>query len=175
MEVEALGRNAKPIELHTAAGNPNRLTKAEIDRRKSAEIIIKNHTFKASLDVMADERALQEFKRLKKLFKEIEFIGSYDEHIINQYCLSVSELDDLLVALNIAREQMKSLVPEDRKEGLRMFMAVDVEVRMKRQEIIRLSDRLYLNPVARTKNVPRKKNEEAPKNKFSKFAGGASG
>jgi phage terminase small subunit len=165
-----LGRNAKPIELHTAEGNPNRLTKAEIERRKSAEIKILNKTFKASSFVMKDPRALQEFKRLKKLYKEIEFVASLDEHIINQYCLSVSELDDLILALNIAREQMKSDNPVSRKEGLSMFMGLDIEVRQKRNEIVKLSDRLYLNPVARTKNVSKQAAEKKSENKFTKFA-----
>jgi phage terminase small subunit len=168
-------RNAQPPEVIQMNGRSHHLTKAEIERRKATEIKIKNHTFKASELVMADERALKEFKRLKKLYKDIGFIASLDEHIINQYCLSVSELDDLILALNIARNNMKSKDAIKQKEGLAMFMALDVEVRQKRSEIVKLSDRLYLNPVSRTKNVPKKHPEEAPKNKFSKFAGGASG
>lgn len=159
-----MSRTAKPIQLYESAGNPNRLTKAEIERRKASEIKIKNKTFKASEAVMQDQRALTEFKRLKKLYKEIEFVGSLDEYIINQYCLSVSELDDLVEALNIAREEMRAKSKNKRAIGLKNFMDIDVEVRMKRNEIIKLSDRLYLDPVARTKNVPKKqkKNEDDP-------------
>lgn len=163
-------RNAQPVEVIQMNGKSHHLTKAEIERRKAAEIKISNKAFKASELVMADERALKEFKRLKRLYKEIEFIASLDEHIINQYCLSVSELDDLILALNIARQKMKSDDPAEQKEGLGMFMALDTEVRMKRQEILRLSDRLYLNPVARTKNVPKKQEDDKPNNKFAKFA-----
>jgi phage terminase small subunit len=163
-------RNAQPTEVIQMNGRSHHLTKAEIERRKAAEIKITNHTFKASDYVMADERALKEFKRLKKLYKEIEFVASLDEHIINQYCLSVSELDDLILTLNIAREDMKSADPIKQKEGLAMFMALGVEVRQKRSEIVKLSDRLYLNPVARTKNVPKKQENDKPQNKFNKFA-----
>lgn len=169
------GRNAQPIEIIQGNGRSHHLTKAEIERRKAAEIKVKNKTFKASEFVMQDPRALEEFKRLKKLYKEIEFINALDEHIINQYCMSVSELDDLITAMNVARRQMKDEEEVVARKGLEMYMSVGTEIRMKRQEILRLSDRLYLNPVARTKNVPRKPQEEAPKNKFSKFAGGASG
>lgn len=154
-----MSKTAKPIELYEAKGNPNRLTKAEIERRKSSEIKVKNKTFKASENVMADQRALQEFKRLKRLYKDIEFVGALDEHIINQYCLSVSELDDLLSALNIARTRMKAKSAKTKSKGLSDFLALDTEVRMKRQEILRLADRLYLDPVARTKNVPKKENK----------------
>lgn len=165
-----MGRNAIPTGLHIANGNPNRLTKAEIERRKNAEIKISNKTFKASDDVMMDERALKEFKRLKKLYKEIEFVAALDEYIINQYCLSVSELDDLVQVLSFARRLMKSDEQSEKEKGISMFMEIDVEVRMKRQEIVRLSDRLYLNPVARTKNVPKVTKEENTQNKFAKFA-----
>lgn len=166
-----MGRNAKPIQLHEAEGNPNRLTKAEMQRRKAAEITIQNKKFKASEMVMADARALREFKRLKKLYKEIEFVASLDEHIINQYCLSVSELDDLVDAINISREEMRSDNQDKRSKGLEYFLELDKEIRMKRQEIVRLSDRLYLNPVARTKNVPKQAPEDkSGTNKFKRFA-----
>lgn len=162
------GRNGQPVELILAKGRSHHLTKAEIERRQSAEIKIKNRAVKPSPEVMADQRAIQEFKRLKKFYKEIEFIGSLDEHIINQYCLSVSELDDLVAALNTQRKMMKSENQKIASKGLEMFLALDIEVRMKRQEILRLSDRLYLNPVARTKNVPKK--EKMPVDPFgSKF------
>jgi phage terminase small subunit len=168
-------RNAQPIEVIKGNGRSHHLTKAEIERRKAAEIKIKNKNFKVSDLVMLDPRALEEFKKLKKLYKDLEFVGALDEHIINQYCLAVSELDDLIFALNFARQQMRYGSIENQKLGLSSFMEIDVEIRMKRQEILRLSDRLYLNPVARTKNVPKKPAEEPPKNKFSKFVGGASG
>lgn len=155
-----MGRNAQPIDIIQAKGQSHHLTKDEIERRRSAQIKIKDRIFKASLYVMQDQRALQEFKRLKKLYKDYEFVGSLDEHIINQYCLSVSELDDLITALNIARLNMKSENPIDKAKGLDAFMSIDIEIRMKRQEIVRLGDRLYLNPVARTKNVPKKQDQD---------------
>lgn len=175
MGVAKMGRNARPIDILKADGRSHHLTKDEISRRKASEIKINNHIFKASELVMSDERALKEFKRLKKLYKEIEFIASLDEHIINQYCLSVSELDDLTIALKTTREEMKSDDPELRRMAIDLFLTLDVEIRQKRSEIIKFSDRLYLNPVARTKNVPKKPAEDKPVNKFNKFAGGGAG
>lgn len=161
-------RNAQPTELILARGRSHHLTKAEIQRRKSAEIKVKSHTFKASEEVMADQRALQEFKRLKKLYKEIEFVGSLDEHLINQYCMSVSELDDLVFELSRCRANLREIdefdegPAEKRKEAMGSVLVLGTEIRMKRQEIVRLGDRLYLNPVSRTKNVPKKQEEKPP-------------
>lgn len=151
-----MSRTTKPIQIYEAAGNPNRLTKAEIERRKSTEMKPKNHLIRASAFVIHDERAYQEFKRLKKLYKDIEFVGSLDEHIINQYCLSVSELDDLVAVYIAARVDAKSKDEATRKIGTRNCLDIDTEVRQKRSEIIKFSDRIYLNPVARTKNTPMK-------------------
>lgn len=159
-----MGRNAQPLQLIKSKGRSHHLTRAEIARRESSEIRLKNKTVKASPQVMADTRALVEFKRLKKLYKEIDFVGSLDEHLINQYCLAVSELDDLLTVMGYSRTDSKSADPVTRKLGLTEFMELDVEVRQKRQEIIKLSDRLYLNPVARTKNLPMKKKEKRDPN-----------
>jgi phage terminase small subunit len=169
-----MGRNGQPSDLIQMNGRSHHLTKEEVERRKAAEIKVTNKSFKASDSVMKDERALKEFKKLKKLYKDIEFVSALDEHIINQYCLSVSELDDMVEISSRIRENLKGSMADDTAKVLEMFTNLDVSIRLKRQEIIKLSDRLYLNPVARTKNVPSAK-KEAPKNKFSKFAGGASG
>ena len=64
-----MSRTTKPIQLYEASGNPNRLTKAEIERRKSSEMEIKNHMLRPSYYVKQDNRALIEFRRLKKLYK----------------------------------------------------------------------------------------------------------
>ena len=169
-----MGRNAQPIELIQGNGKSHHLTKDEIERRKAAQIKITNKLFKASDFVMKDQRALIEFKRLKKLYKDIEFIGALDEHIINQYCISVSELDDLVEISSRIREDLKDSSGPETTRLLGMFTNLDVSIRLKRQEIIKFADRLYLNPVARTRNVPKTK-EEPKVNKFTKFAGGASG
>lgn len=155
-----MGRNAKPIDLMVLEGKTH-LTKEQIANRKAAEIKLKNQVIRADPLVMEDERALKEFNFLKKMYKEIEFIGTLDSHIINQYCLSVAELDDLIFVMSAARENMRSPATDERKKAIGEFLALDTELRLKRAEIVRLSDRLYLNPVARTKNLP--KANETPK------------
>lgn len=166
------GRNAQPLSIIKAKGHSHHLTKKEVERRKAAEIKISKKTFKACPQVLMDPRALREFRRIKKLYQEIEFVGSLDEHLINQYCLSVAELDDLVAYLASTREKMRSELPSMRADGISQFMAVDIEVRMKRQEIVRMSDRLYLNPVSRTKNVPKKAEDSKADPNASMFGDG---
>jgi len=152
-----MGRNAIPVDL--LDNKKDHYSSGELARRKSSEVKINIHNFVACPEVVADRRAYKEFRRLKRLYKEIEFIGSLDEHLINQYCLSVSELDDILMILNTARDWMRSDDATQKQLGINKFMEIDVEVRQKRSEIIKLSDRMYLNPVSRTKNLPKKAEE----------------
>lgn len=160
-----MGRNAKPVELLVLEGT-SRKSKAELERRKNAEIKLESRTLQADPMVRGDKRALREFRRMKKLYEEIEFVGSLDEHLINQYCLSVSELDDLVALMNDMRDAIQAvredgeLSSADRaravKELAELLMKYDAEVRYKRAEIVKMGDRLYLNPVARSKNVPKR-------------------
>lgn len=156
-----MGRNAKPTDLLLVEGKTH-LTKEQIAKRKSQEIKLKNQNIRADPMVLEDKRALKEFKNLKKLYEEIDFIGTLDSHIINQYCLSVSELDDLTYVLGATRKDMRSEDPLAKKEAIGNFLALDTEIRLKRSEIVKLSDRLYLNPVARTKNLPKREPAAPP-------------
>ena len=159
-----MSRNAFPVDLHVLEGNPNRLTKSEISAREKNKIEVSEKNIKASLMVKNNPVALKEFNRLKKLYKEIKFINSLDEHIINQYCLSVAELTDLLELLETAREALDTDNKTAKLNKAKIYMQIDAEIRQKRLEITRFSDRLYLNPVSRTRNVPAKVKKEDSKN-----------
>lgn len=153
-----MGRNAKPTDLLLLDGKTH-LTKEQIMQRKSQEITLKNQNITPDSMVLKDKRALKEFKNLKKLYEEIDFIGTLDSYIISQYCLAVSELDDLVALMAATRKDLQSEDDKVKEKAIGNFLAFDTEIRLKRAEIIKLSDRLYLNPVARTKNLPQK---EAP-------------
>lgn len=160
-----MGRNAKPVELLVLEGKSHK-TKAELERRRNAEIRLESRALQADPMVRSDKRAYREFRRIKKLYEEIEFIGSLDEHLINQYCLAVSELDDLVGLMNDLRDAIQAIREDESissteraeavKEVAELLMKYDAEVRYKRAEVVKMGDRLYLNPVARSKNVPKR-------------------
>ena len=150
-----MGRNGQPIEILQAKGKSHHLTKAEIAKRKAAQIKSGNKTFKASEQVMADQVALTKFKNLKKLFREIEFIDGLDENIINRYCITYSQLQSLL---DYKIKHATAL------EGLVMFdemLKLDARIDKKQDLLIKMEDRLFLNPVSRMKNVPKKEEKKA--------------
>lgn len=160
-----MGRNAKPIDLMLVEGKKH-LTKAEIQRRRDSEIKLSHQEIKTEPQVRADRRAMKEFRRLKKLYEDIEFVGELDNHLINQYCLAVSELDYLLSLMDEYREKSRNLDTDNKERVVDRYLELDVEVRMKRAELLKIGDRLYLNPVSRTKNLPKPKKEEADKNAY---------
>ncbi|WP_244964901.1 hypothetical protein [Paenibacillus barcinonensis] len=100
---EPMGRNAKPVSLHLAAGNPNRLTREQIKARQEGEIKLG----KAELDklkppafVKNDPIAFTHWKQCMKEYKaaaaqDIELISSSDVGLLAMYCKTYSEYERL--------------------------------------------------------------------------------
>lgn len=151
-----MGRNAKNVALHIAEGNPNRLTKAEIERRKENEIKVGSKTIVASEMVMKDQVALQEFQHLKAIYKGIDIVGAADETLINRYCTTFSQYQSLLEYKIKGRNGR-------RKFNLDELLQLDARIDKKQELLIKMEDRLFLNPVARLKNVP-KREKKKPRN-----------
>lgn len=168
-----MGRNAKPPDLLIMEGKSHK-TKTELEERRTRQVKSKYKTIKPDEQIMQDPRAMEEFKFLLKMYKDMEYVGMMDSHIISQYCMSVSELNDLTQEMLKMRQQLKETrkYKSSKKHGalLAACVELDKEIRMKRQEIIRLADRLYLDPVARTKNVP-KKEKKAKENETDSLFG----
>jgi len=153
--VDNMGRPAQPVELILAKGRSHHLTKAEVERRRATEKRIRTgKPFKASEQVMADPVALGKFKQLRKLFKEIDFVDNLDENLINRYCLTYSQLQDLLDY----REEHGSELDLD------AILKLDNRIDKKMELLIKMEDRLFLNPVARLKNVPKEPPRQADPN-----------
>jgi hypothetical protein len=102
-------------------------------------------TFKESPAVKADPVAHKEFLRLKKLYKNIEFVDGLDEQMINRYCLLISQ-------------EQKLMESDD-------FLALHKT----REMILKLEDRLFLNPVSRIKAIPKKPPEEEKESPMAQF------
>lgn len=156
------GRNAKPIYLHLANGNKRHLTNREIEDRKKHEAKLKSgvKSFQPSQQVKDDAVALSMFRKVKRLYKNIEYVEGLDENIINRYCLLHSEYVNL-------RDMRQGLVDrcsqiEDLAEKIAMadtLSEIDRRLEKKMDMLLKLEDRLFLNPTARLKNVPKKEDK----------------
>lgn len=165
------GRPSKPVQLIKLEGNKDRRTKAELEyREKFEKSLYTGTTFKESPAVKADPIAHKEFLRLKKLYKHIQYVDGLDEQIINRYCMMVSQektLQDSLIDLRDALRGCESI--EERKQIYDAIGSISTKLEKVRDMLLKLEDRLFLNPTARIKAIPKKPPEEEKKSPMSQF------
>ena len=157
------GRHAKPLQLHLVNGNKRHLTKEEIASRQKQERKLRSgaKSYKPSAQVEADPVALELFKKLKKLYKSIEFVEGLDEMIINRYCLLSSQaeaIERLLVGMNEDVDKCEEI--GDRIALYKAISGAMSGLNRLRDMLVKLEDRLFLNPTARIKNVPKRESKK---------------
>lgn len=193
-----MGRNAKPTSLHVAEGNPNRLTKEEIQARKDAEIKLGKSAIgklRPPPFVRNDAVAFKYWKQHLKEYQSaseqgIELLTSSDIGMLALYCKTYAEYERLLKAYqsidNIVfdSEKMGEYLEKSEdfdykvKQQLRSMLSVDALLRIesainkKMDMLIKMQDRLFLNPLAKVKNVSKPKKDDKPASKFGKFGAG---
>jgi len=182
-----MGRHAKPIALHIAEGNPTRLTKAEIKARQENEIKLGNTNLKGvkapeyvRLDVIAYTKWQSVMKNYKDAANQgIEVITTSDVEVLAKYCTTYSEYLSLIDRrrridnidfVGLDPKLMNSLKGEKRNSmnellRLKEILSLESAINKKHEILIKLEDRLFLNPLAKVKNVP-KKEKEKPKNEM---------
>ncbi len=156
------GRPAKPVQLHLANGNRRHLTKAEIATRKTQENKLRSGTraFKPGPQVKNDMAALTMFKKLQKLYKSIDYVEGLDENVINRYCLLHSEYVRLRDTRQTLTDQSINGSIEEKVLLTDKILEIDKRLEKKMDLLLKLEDRLFLNPTARIKNVPKKAHKE---------------
>jgi phage terminase small subunit len=167
------GRHAKPIALHLQDGVKH-LTKNEIEARKAKEEKLRSGSkiFRANSKVMANPVALQTFKKLKKLYKDIDYVEALDEAVINRYCLMTAEIDSLETLVSRMNGDLDECEEaSDRVQLYKTIQGAEITINRIRDMLLKIEDRLFLNPTARVKNVPKKIEEKKSDSKWAKFGG----
>lgn len=181
---KVVGRNAKPIDLIMADGNKRHLTKAEIEHRKNTEIRFGNDKLVCPKHIKNNKNAYAKWKELIRLYKDFNFVASGDVGMLGRYCMAYSEYLDLIerraiinqLSINIEehyyieKELKDAEVPEKRIEkmiekyefilSIGGLIALDKAINAKMDALVKMEDRLFLNPLAKIKNVPKKPSEE---------------
>lgn len=180
-----MGRNAKPIDLLVAQGKKH-LTKAEIEQRKSNEIKLGDKKLKCPDFVKSDMEAYKKWKEIMKVYKDVDFVSSGDIGLLARYCKSFSEYKDLLNNYQTIKDihyDMKELdealngtyIDNENKEkqlfsykvkkqlrdmiSINAMLSVETAINKKMDMLIKMEDRLFLNPLSKVKNVPNKTNK----------------
>lgn len=181
-----MGRPAKPIELHLVDGKKH-LTKAEIADRLEAESEIRfgDQVLTPPEYVKSDKTAMAKWRELKSLYDGFDFVTSADVSQIGLYCKTHSEYIDLIERRRQVAD-MRGFSPEEETAAIDELESVkgdrgskflwdkiefilsvsgiiqiDKAINSKIQLLTAMSDRLFLNPLSKIKNIPRKK--EKPK------------
>lgn len=175
------GRPAKPIELHLLNGNKRHLTKVEIEQRKKSEVQLGEHKLVCPPYVRHDKNAYKKWKEIVKLYKDIDFVSSADVGLMARYCMAFSEYINLTEHRKVcATIRVDTENGEDTdmlevlaakypvKTAVKMFekieytfslsgvLAVDKALNAKMSALVQMEDRLFLNPLAKIRNVPKK-------------------
>lgn len=158
-----MGRNAQPVKVLQKVGKKH-LTKAEIEAREAAEIklgandldkltppvFIKN-------DTVAYKHWQQHIKEYKQAAKAgADILTSADIGVLAMYCKTYSEYESLIRKRDIFELNSNPMIIDD-------TLKLEAAINKKMDMLIKMQDRLFLNPLAKVKNVP-KKEVEKPKN-----------
>lgn len=81
-----MGRKAKPINLHIVEGNPNRLTKKQIEQRKKAEAVLTVGTDRVKPPAWLNPAAKREFNRRAKELLKVGLISNADIDALARLC-----------------------------------------------------------------------------------------
>ena len=168
------GRHAKPISLHLQDGNKRHLTKTEIEHRQQSEVRLGTKKMKRPDFVRNDVEAFKKWKELVKLYEDVEFVSSGDIGMLARYCMTHSQYLKLLERLkrikDIAQEpdDVEDLIETSEEFTVRIrrqledmvstdgVLRIEKAVNQKLDMLIKMEDRLFLNPVAKVKNIPKK-------------------
>lgn len=155
---------AKPTNLLRLEGKGHR-TKAEMEYRERGEKALQTSPiFFESPQVRNDKIAHLELLRLRRLFAKIELVDALDQQVINRYCLEVSntyKLQDMLERLDGELDEAKEF--EDRLKVYDLIHKANVAVAKNKELLLKYEDRLFLNPAARIRAVPKTPPKEEAK------------
>lgn len=192
------GRHSKPIGLHLAEGNPSHLTKEEIAARENAEVKLGKHELeklKKPPFVSKDKIALKLWNELIKEYKTaaekgIELLTSTDVGTLAMYCKTYSEYEHLLIqyqrlekivideqildeyigrAEKVDEVNYKALRYLSQLASMEGILKVETAINKKMDMLLKMQDRLFLNPLAKVKNVPKPAKEPTKKSAMATF------
>lgn len=186
-----MGRNAKPLELLVSEGKKH-LTKSEISERKNSEIKFGNTTLKCPEFVKNDAISYAKWKEITKLYKDFDFVSSGDSGLLARYCKSFSEYQDLLTSYQRIKEihydssTLDDFLDKESEDGdknlfsykvkkqlrdmisINALLSIESAINRKMDMLIKMEDRLFLNPLSKVKSIP-KKQEEKKKSGMAAF------
>ena len=166
-----MGRNAQPISILQANGKKH-LTKAEIEKRKDTEIKLGNNRLICPIYIKNNVNAYAKWKEIIKIYKDVDFVSSGDTGVLARYCMTHSEYINLcdtrdrINKLQSDWSEYEDIFPEEFQKSIEKLLRTNTDLQLesainkKMDMLIKMEDRLFLNPLAKIKNVPKKEVEK---------------
>lgn len=177
--------NAKPIDILVSEGKTH-LTEAEIEHRKQNEITFGGESLECPPFVASDSVAKNKWDELVGKYSGQRFVSSADEGHLARYCKLYAEYMDLLVHrarvadIDFTSYEMSEILQEfEDKTGkvnakrlwkkveyilsIDGIFSIDKAINAKASVLTQMEDRLFLNPLAKIKNVPKRPPKEHEK------------
>lgn len=180
------GRPAIPVELHLLNGNRRHLTKKEIAEREKSRVQLGEPKLTCPSYVKADKDAYKKWREIVKLYRDIDFVSSADVGVMARYCMAFAEYLDLVrhrtrvaevhvtpeepdLAVEVLAEKYGTRRAAKLYEKIEYILSVagvitlDKAINAKMAALVQMEDRLFLNPLAKVRNIPKKeKKKEDP-------------
>jgi phage terminase small subunit len=166
------GRPRKPISL-LKQEKKTHLTKKQITEREKSEVKTGDKILIAPDYIRNDLNAFKKWNEIIEIYKDVDFVTSGDAGFLARYCLTYSEYlglverRNMLVSMYSNWDEYKDVLPEDFRDAIDELFKHDYELQLetainkKMELLIKMEDRSFLNPLAKVKGIPQKK--ETPK------------
>lgn len=168
-----MGRNAQPIDILVAKGKSH-LTIKQKEMRRKAQIKFGGKKINCPDYILKNETALDKWAEISVLYSGFDFVSAGDSGLIGRYCMTYAEYFDLLARREcidaIDRDSAdveKYLEENDEAFNFRVrqklmdmcstaaVLQIDTAINRKMTLLIQMEDRLFLNPLAKIKNIPK--------------------
>lgn len=165
-----MSRKVIPVSVQVAKGNPNRLTKAEIEARQQAEEQFKPNTDNIKPPIWLDAVGKKEWNRVAKELEELNILTNVDIAALGMYCDAYSKYQ--LATEKINKEGM--FIEYTNKAGAtNMIEHPAVKAQVKYADLIKkLCSEFGLTPSARAKITLPRQHEEKEETLEDKLFGG---
>jgi len=174
-----VGRNAQPISVIKQKGKSHHITKKEEERRKKNEVKLGDNKLTCPNYVKNDTVAYSKWKEIIKLHKDADYLTSADAGVLGRYCKTFAEYNQLLERMKVINhihaevgdvddyiadsnedfnyKIKKKLLDIVSTDGI---LRIEAAINKKMDMLLKMEDRMFLNPVSRIKNVAKKEKEE---------------
>jgi len=167
-------RPAKPVQLLLMEGNTRHLTKEEIEYREDNEIKIGDTgSFKMPSSLKRNREAIKKWLEVVSIYQGLDFVTDADTGAIERYCLLYSDWLDLQKSRSrIFRENRKMKVSDEITLEKISDLQIDEKISKKLDQILKLEDRLFLNPLSKVRSLPKGKKEKTEPSELDKMGFG---